>query len=74
MQRVADLLKNKCCVFVGAGIPNVLGFPLWKELASDLINFVWSKKDTLSNKEFPISMKQELESRVERSAYCYYLL
>ena len=65
MQKIVELLKNNCCVFIGAGIPNSLGFPLWDKLANDLIGFVWSKKDNFNKKEFPISMKQELENRVK---------
>ena len=66
MQRVADLLKNDCCIFVGAGIPNAIGFPLWSKLAEDLIEFTWSERSTFVSDTFTYSVKQELSECVDR--------
>ena len=66
MQRIADLLKNNCCVFIWAGIPKALGFPLWSKLAKDLIDFAWSKKNDFDKKRLNFSIKEELEDRVNK--------
>ncbi len=60
MQKIADLLKRDCCIFVGAGIPNAIGFPLWRKLAEDLIEFTWSERGTFASDKFTYSVKQEL--------------
>lgn len=60
MQRVADLLKKECCIFVGAGIPNAIGFPLWSKLAEDLIEFTWLERSAFASNTFTYSVKQEL--------------
>jgi len=80
MQRIVSLLKDNCCIFIGAGIPNALGFPLWNKLAQDLIEYVWEIKDQLEPNSFTYSLKQELEDWVHKGkpitavTYCKDLL
>lgn len=66
MQKVVDLLRNNCCIFIGAGIPNALGFPLWSGIANDLINFTWDKKKEFTGNQLTLSIKQELEDFVRK--------
>lgn len=60
MQRIAEMLKNNCCIFIGAGIPNAIGFPLWNQLVEDLISYAWTQKDTFVKESLTYSIKQEL--------------
>lgn len=64
MQKIVDLLKNNCCIFIGAGVPKALGFPLWNQIAKDLIDFTWSKKGEFTSEQLRFSIKQELEDYV----------
>lgn len=65
MQKIVDLLQtNSYCVFLGAGIPKVLGFPLWNELALKLVEFLWEEKEIFAQ-ELKYSVKQELENYVK---------
>ncbi|MCX5815407.1 MAG: SIR2 family protein [Proteobacteria bacterium] len=66
MQGIADLVKKECCIFIGAGIPKTLGFPLWSELVQDLIDYVWSKRKIFVKGELTYSIKQALEDSVRK--------
>lgn len=66
MQRIVDLLEKECCIFIGAGIPKALGFPLWGELAKDLILFTWEKRKELDESKIYWSLILELEDRVDK--------
>lgn len=66
MQGIADLAKKECCIFIGAGIPKTLGFPLWNELAQDLINYTWSRRNIFANEKLTYSIKEALEDCVKK--------
>jgi len=51
MNGIADIIKKECCIFIGAGIPKTIGFPLWHELAQELIDYVWSKRKVFVDEE-----------------------
>ncbi len=80
MQSIVNLLKEKCCVFIGAGIPKALGFPLWNELANELVSLVWEKRDAFEEKKLSFSIKEELEGLIKNGkpitavTYCRDLL
>lgn len=66
MQRIADLLKNDCCIFIGAGIPSAIGLPLWNKLAQDLIDYTWAEKNAFASDSLTYSVKQELGDFVQK--------
>lgn len=76
---IVTIIKNNCCLFVGAGIPNAIELPLWKEFANHLINFVWKKRHEIKINTISQSMKEELESNVNKGnlvsviTYCFEL-
>ena len=80
MQRIVNLLKKDCCIFVGAGIPNAIGFPLWNKLAEDLIEFIWQERNSFTPEVLTFSIKEELIEYVRRGkpittiTYCRDLL
>lgn len=66
MNGIADIIKKECCIFIGAGLPKTIGFPLWHELAQELIDYVWSKREVFVNEELTYSRKQALEDSVKK--------
>jgi len=80
MDRIVEVLKNKCCIFVGAGIPKNLGFPLWSELACHLVQVLWNIRDDLKKEKFDQNIQKELEEEINKGnciraiTYCETLL
>ena len=66
MQRVIKLLRKGCCIFVGAGIPKLIGFPTWQEVAKKMLEYTWNSKSPFDRSLFNLSDKQELEYMISR--------
>lgn len=60
MQKVIHILQNNCCIFIGAGIPKALGFPLWSKLAEDLTEFVWQERNSFPRDKLKFGIRKEL--------------
>ena len=73
MQRLISILKNGCCIFVGAGIPKLIGFPTWQGMIAEILNYTWSIKDSFVHQQFTLSEKQELESMMLKERYIHVL-
>ncbi|NQT30108.1 MAG: SIR2 family protein [Candidatus Saganbacteria bacterium] len=80
MQRIIEALKDNYCIFIGAGIPNHLGFPLWPGFARQMVDYVWDKRKDLKNRHITQSEVIELKKRIDEGqcissiTYCKDLL
>lgn len=66
MQRIIPLLKNGCCIFIGAGIPKLIGFPTWQEMARQMLKYTWKNRASFAIKPFTSNEKIELEKMMSR--------
>ena len=46
-EKLISSLLNGACIFFGAGISKFAGYKLWDELRNALVDYFWSKRDTL---------------------------
>ncbi len=76
------LIENLCngaCIFFGAGVSKLAGFKLWNELANDLIDRFWDRRDEMDISKvgrFDYSFKDTLKKHpdeVEKFDYLFRL-
>lgn len=73
MQKLLELLKRGCCIFIGAGIPRLIGFPTWEEMVREMLNYTWKMKEAFIIKPFTISEKKELEDMMKQEKFIHVL-
>ena len=68
---------NGCCIFLGAGFSKLVGFKLWDELADELVEIFWEKKQKSkieNNKlQFTYSIKENMKRRNDKIIVLDYL-
>lgn len=65
-QRLIPLIRNGCCIFVGAGIPKLIGFPTWEEMVKQMLEYTWESKGSFNIKKFELSEKIELDDMISK--------
>ena len=66
MQDFYRAMSNNGCIFIGAGISNLIGFPLWKSFAGSILEFAWQRRSTFQYRSFDVSEKEELADMIQR--------
>lgn len=59
-------MSNNGCIFIGAGISHLVGFPLWKSFAGNILEYTWQKRSSFQNRSFETSEKEELADMIQR--------
>lgn len=78
-ENLISSLLNGACIFFGAGISKFAGYKLWDELRNALVDYFWSKRDTLPSHylrshNFDYSMCENLKNHkntIESFDYLY---
>ena len=66
MQEFYNAMATNGCLFIGAGISKLIGFPLWREFASKILDFTWGERERFQYKSFNLSEKEELIDWIQR--------
>lgn len=70
---VSNLIQGTC-IFVGAGISKLAGYPLWKDLADQLVEVFWQKRsNTKSSAKLDYSTKLVLNNHKDSIEVMDYL-
>lgn len=70
-------LREGTCIFIGAGISKLAGYKLWDELRKEMIDYLWTRRNSLSFDQemcLDLSMCEELkkhEDIIEAFDYLY---
>lgn len=73
MQKIIIILENddsfiieKPCIFLGAGVSKLSGYPKWKDLAYNLIDRFWKRRQEINGKgkEYSNSAREALKEEI----------
>jgi len=69
-------LLNGTCIFIGAGVSKLAGYPLWEELKTRMVDYFWLRKDKIpldKRNNLDLSMCESLKNHnnIETFDYLY---
>jgi len=76
-ENLISTLLNGTCIFIGAGVSKLAGYPLWKELKARMVDYFWSHKDKIpldKRNNLDLSMCESLknhDNNIEIFDYLY---
>ncbi len=74
-QEIISALVNGTCIFLGAGVSKLAGYPLWYELKNSLIMEFWNQREQIEDWKvrFNFNIKEALEKKdnIESISYLY---